>query len=217
LTIVKEPLSFALRRIGNAPVKKFLLSFAVPLLTAAPVAAQIIESAYTDFDSKKCRHTPGKAEEDYGEWRCTGYEGIPIRMWAGDQRITVSYGARAQREPAAKQTLMSFNGEGSKIEWRIEKDTNGNRKPFATIMRWNTTKSGDKGDAVRGQVLVITRLGAAGVCHVGYVDGRANPNANDLAREIADKHAREFVCRRDKPIVLGARGPGFAEMEDFNE
>ena len=31
------------------------------------------------------------------------------------------------------------------------------------------------------------------------------PNANDLARQIADQHARAFKCGADKPIVLGAR------------
>jgi hypothetical protein len=38
------------------------------------------------------------------------------------------------------------------------------------------------------------------VCHIGYIDARANPNANELAREIADMHARSFRCATDKPI-----------------
>jgi hypothetical protein len=50
--------------------------------------------------------------------------------------------------------------------------------------------------------------GPGGVCHVGYVDAVANANANDLAREIADKHARSFVCGKDKPIILGKGMPG---------
>ena len=197
--------------------KELLLSLAILTFISLSVAAQSIESVYTDFDTRKCRHTPGKDVEDYGEWRCVGYAGISVWMTAGNQRIMVSYGARAKREPAAKQTLKSFNGEGSKIEWRIEKDTNGNKNPFATVMRWSTTWSDDKGDQIKGQVLVVTRLGPSGVCHVGYVDGRANPNANDLARKIADKHARDFICRRDKPTVLGQTGPGFSEASDFNE
>ena len=58
--------------------------------------------------------------------------------------------------------------------------------------------------------LVVTRLAPGGVCHVGYVDARQNPNAMELARTIADRHARRFRCGRDKPIVLGAKGPGFS-------
>jgi hypothetical protein len=53
-------------------------------------------------------------------------------------------------------------------------------------------------------VLVVTRLGPGGVCHVGYVDARANAaNANELARQIADEHARTFKCATDKPVILG--------------
>ena len=83
---------------------------------------------------------------------------------------------------------------------------------FATILRWNTTTVDPDDDfkQVAGQVLVVTRLGPGGVCHVGYVDGRANPNANELARQIADDNARTFRCGKDKPLVLGAKGKGFA-------
>ena len=43
---------------------------------------------------------------------------------------------------------------------------------------------------------------------MGYVDALANANANDLAREIADKHARAFECGKDKPVILGKVEPG---------
>ena len=83
---------------------------------------------------------------------------------------------------------------------------------FAAILRWNTTTidSDDDSRQVAGQVLVVTRLGPGGVCHVGYVDGRANPNANELARQIADDNARTFRCGKDKPLVLGVKGKGFS-------
>jgi hypothetical protein len=191
-----------------------LAAFALIVLAAWPACAQTVESAFTDFDIEKCRHIPGKVEEDYGEWRCKGYDGIPIWMGAADQRVTISFGPRAKEEPAAHQTLASFNGEGKKIEWRIETIEN-RKRPFAAIMRWSTTKPDDKGDSVRGEVLVVTRLPPGAVCHVGYVDGRANPNANELAREIADKNARAFRCRKDAPVVLGATGPGFSESLDL--
>jgi len=186
------------------------------LLAASPAAAQTIESALTDFDPSKCRHTPGQVEEDYGEWRCRGYGGIRIWMGAGDQRVMISFGRRAQKEPAARETLASFNGEGRKIEWRLERGA-GKKRAFAAIMRWSTTKPDENGDPVRGEMLVVTRLGPGAVCHVGYVDARANANADDLARAIADRHARGFRCRRDKPVVLGEKGPGFSEALDFGE
>lgn len=182
-----------------------LLLFVTSAVIAAPVSASAAESAYTGFNTKKCRHTAGKEAEDYGEWRCKGFDGIPVYMSAGDQRIYVSYGRNAKRELAASQTLASFNGEGDRIEWRLE-----NGRPFATIMRWSTTRTDEKGNPLRGSTLVVTRLGGGGVCHVGYVDGRANKNANELARKIADEHARSFDCKKDKPIVLGEQGPSFS-------
>jgi hypothetical protein len=68
-----------------------------------------------------------------------------------------------------------------------------------------------KDKEIKGQVLVVTRLGPGGVCHVGYVDGRANTDANALAQKIADENARKFKCGVDKPSVMGNKGPGFSE------
>ena len=76
-------------------------------------------------------------------------------------------------------------------------------------MRWSTTVSSGE-QPVNGQVLVVTRLAPGRVCHVGYVDGRANTDANILARKIADEHARDFRCGIDKAVILGNRGPGFS-------
>jgi hypothetical protein len=133
-----------------------------------------------------------------------------VYVTAGDQRSYISYGPNAAKEKAAQQTLASFNSEGKTIEWRIERLANGKPRPFATILRWNTTTLDKDHNNVAGQVLVVTRLGPGGVCHVGYVDGRANPNANELAAELADTRARTFRCGKDKTVVLGVKGPGFS-------
>jgi hypothetical protein len=170
--------------------------------------ADEIVSAYTRLDLDKCRHKAGTMEEDYGAWTCRGLNGIPVHVIAGDQRSYVSYGRNAANEPAASQTLASFNGEGKTIEWRAIRGADGKLKPFATIMRWSTTVS-DEDKTVRGQVLVVTRLGPP-VCHVGYVDGRANPDANALAQDIADKQARYFKCGTDRPVRAGKTGTGFS-------
>jgi hypothetical protein len=189
-------------------------------LLAPPAVAEPIESVTTPFNIDKCAHTRGHDVEDYGAWRCTGYGGIPIVMTAGDIRVYVSYGANARREPAASQTLGAPNGEGSSIEWRIARRADGKPKPFATIMRWTTAVVVDdpnvKDGIYHGEVLVVTRLGLGGVCHVGYVDGRQNPNADALAREISDRHARTFRCGKDKPIMLGDKGPGFSAPNGDN-
>jgi hypothetical protein len=156
-------------------------------ICAAQAAGQSIDSAYTGYDTKACPHRAGRDAQDYGEWHCKGL-GMAVLVSAGDQRMTVSFGPHAKDEPAAGQTLQGFNDAyKARIEWRDTPDK-----------------------AVKGQVLVVTRLGPGGVCHVGYVDALANANANALARTIADERARTFDCANDMPIILGATGPGFS-------
>ena len=184
--------------------------FATHATAQSSVPSASVERAYTPLDLDKCKHTKGREVEDYGSWRCTGYSGILVRVSAGDQRTYISFGPNAAKEIAAGETLASFNSEGKTIEWRIEKSANGKPRAFATILRWNTTVTTDDDKQVRGQVLVVTRLGPGGVCHVGYVDGRANANANELAVKLADERARTFKCGKDKPAIVGEKGPAFS-------
>ena len=172
--------------------------------TAMPPSAfaqEAVTYTYTSFDADKtCKHTRGKAEEDYGTWRCAGHAGIDVVLSAGDQRMNVSFGANASREVAAKETLPSFNDiYTGTVEWRI-----AGGKPFATILRWNVMLPNDERKAT-GRVLVVTRLNPGGVCHVGYVDARANPNPNELARALADTKVRTFKCGSDKAEWVGSR------------
>jgi hypothetical protein len=181
-------------------------------LASAPAASQTVEYVYTRFDAKQCKHTKGRAVEDYGSWLCPGHEKIAVRLSAGDQRMYVTYGSGQKDDLASSQTFPGFNSvyEGT-VEWRIEKMPDGKARPFATILRWNIMTARDRENATgpitsTGRVLVVTRLGPGGVCHVGYVDARANPDANELARKIADEHARSFKCGKDQRIVLGKPG-----------
>jgi len=43
-------------------------------------------------------------------------------------------------------------------------------------------------------------------CHVAYIDVKANPDANELARKAADESAFKFDCRKDKVTVVGSSG-----------
>ena len=177
-------------------------------LASVPALGETISRVYTPLDLKSCRHKAGKAEEDYGTWTCKGHAGIAVHVVGGDQRVTVSFGPKAAKEPAASDTLAAPNSQGATIEWRFVEGQEA--KPFATILRWNTATIDKDDKPFRGQVLVVTRLPPGAVCHVGYVDGRANPDANALAQKIADENARTFQCGKDKPVSLGAQGPGFS-------
>jgi hypothetical protein len=129
---------------------------------------------------------------------CPGYKGIPVMVAEGDLRFFVSYGLTSTTERAAGQTLPPFNHLGKTIEWRLS-NVEGGWKPVATILRWFT----DKGEnQTGGEVLVITKISPGATCHIAYVDARANPDANTLARKAADDLARDFDCA-DEPDIIG--------------
>jgi hypothetical protein len=203
-------MSVAIRPQGlRMPARVCFALFALGLLSA-PAASQTIEGIYTSFDAKTCRHQKGKDVEDYGSWACPGYAKLRVRLSAGDQRMFVTFGP-GKDALAMSQTFPGFNDvyQGT-VEWRIDKSA-GKAKPFATILRWNVVTPTDRDKATgpiqpSGRVLVVTRLGPGGVCHVGYVDAKANPDANALARKIADENARAFKCGKDKRIVRGKVG-----------
>lgn len=195
-------------RLSTAFAAIFLaVSFAVP------ASAQTFDSAYTDLELKKCKHTDSKEPEDYGFWACGGHAGIAVRVSGADQRTTISFGPKAADQVAASQTFPSFNSvDKVKVEWRLMKDSGPKPTPFATIVRWTVKREQDTTSS-RGRVLVVTKLGDT-VCHVGYVDALANKNANELARQLAEKHAGTFDCEKDKRIILGAKGASVAGMAE---
>jgi hypothetical protein len=199
-----------------ARMRRFLIVAAIIvsacLSAPFPVSAEEIKSVYTNFDADKCEHAPGTEAEDYGSWECPGYGGFPVLLAAGDQRRYVSFGkVDADDNFALAQTFPAFNDvyKGT-VEWRTV-----DGRPFATILRWNvmTGKDSekDKGPiSPSGSVLVVTRLSPGGTCQIGYVDAHANADADELARKLADEHARDFRCGKDKPIVLGKTDPDLA-------
>lgn len=170
---------------------------------AAPAAAGIYDSAYTKLDLDQCRQEAPDPEDPLsgGVWWCAGYTGIPVRVAEGDLRFLVSFGANAAGEPAAGETLPQFNRIGTTLEWRLETTpTDGSWRPVATILRYFTQGDFD----AEGQVLVVTKLGPPGqICHIGYVDALLNPDANVIARQIAEMGSGSFVCGRDQPSYYG--------------
>jgi len=172
------------------------LCVAVGLTGAA--TAQQIESSYTDLDlNTMCTVIES---DDFGTmWACEGLKGIPVMVTEGDLRMFVSYGLHSTTEKAAEQTLGPFNRLGEKIEWRVS-NAEGHWKPFATILRFFTEREDSE---KAGQVLVVTKVATGATCHIAYVDALANPNANELAREAADKKAKDFDCDKDEPEYVG--------------
>ncbi|CAN5383866.1 hypothetical protein BH10PSE11_BH10PSE11_30680 [soil metagenome] len=167
-------------------------------------------SSYTSTADKDCRKlSGGSADDDGGTRVCPGPAGLVVLVSEGDLRETVSAGRNAKaasNEPAAQARFGPFSSTTPIIEWRR---TARDQSPFAIIQRWHLADIDDEdkdGRPRTKQVLVVTRLVPGAVCHVAYIDVKANPNPNDLAREAADTLARGFTCGTDKVKAVGTSG-----------
>lgn len=174
-----------------------VLSVALPAVSEAAD----ITSAYTKLNLDACqwRKPTGEEQEgiDGGKADCPGYAGIPVYVAEGDLRMFVSFGADAENEPAAHQTLPNFNTINDTLEWRLL-----NGRPFATILRWFPDEgSGGK----KGNILIVTRIAPGATCQVARIDAQANANANVLARQAADELANDFDCSQE-PVIIGRTG-----------
>lgn len=176
--------------------KALITTLALMALGTGSALGAGITSAYTDIDLDDCDIVNA---DDFGAtWECQGYEGRPIRVSEGDLRFSLRYGSEAGGDSvyASGQTLPPFNTLGPRIEWRLE-----DGEPFATIVRYFTARpDGEPGP--EGQVLVVTQLVEGNTCHIAYVDARANPDPNALAREAAD-NSGDFDCESDEIDYVG--------------
>jgi hypothetical protein len=193
------------RRQLFAPATAALFAAAFSLISAA--SAQTFSSSYTSTAPRDCR-TVGKPGDNGSTTQvCPGKSGLVVLLSEDDLRQTVSVGpnrAAASKEPAAEAWFAPFNSTANTVEWRAV-----DGKPFAIIQRWLIADNNDldkAGTPTSKPVLAVTRLPPGPVCHVAYIDGQANRNANELARQAADEFARDFRCGKDEVKVVGEKG-----------
>jgi hypothetical protein len=174
----------------------------------SPASAQIFSSSYTSSAPKDCSVSSAANGVDDSTTRvCPGKAGLKVLISEGDLRETVSVGrsrAAAAKEPAAQARFGPFNSTAATVEWRAR-----NGKAFAIIQRWLIADNDDQdrdGRPIAKPMLVVTRLPPGAVCHLAYIDVKANPDANELARKAADEIARGFKCGTDAVKVIGASG-----------
>ena len=179
------------------------LGLMVFLMTSVPAWAQ--ESVYTKIDLQKDCVFHSEYEQG-GSAYCSGYKGYPVHFDEGDLRQMVRFG-HIQSLEGQWESFSPFNRINDTIEWRVN-----DKKPYAAILRWfleNSNPDGEYTKELEGQVLVVSTVASHSKpvsCVVGYVDARANSNANELARNLADESARGFTCGEDKPEFNGKRG-----------
>lgn len=168
------------------------------LVAVHPAQAQSgMMSVYTDLDLDECMVLEA---DDFGaSWSCPGYRGYPLMVQEGDLRFSLRYGFNIDKNNAGFQTLAPFNELGGTLEWRLS-NALGRWFPIATIVRYHTA---DPETGVnKGQVLVVTQIQDGNSCHIAHIDALANENANELARQAADK-AGNFNCLTDEVEIIG--------------
>jgi len=178
-----------------------LLRAALLLLIAAPAVAA--ESVYQPLKEADC---PRVASDEVGAtFFCHGRDGTPFLLTEGDLRMSVTFGGVGPGSRVPFQCFGSFNSLGELVEWRVEQGV-----AVATILRF-LLDPGDGG--ATGQVLVVSKVGAGQSpgCIAAYVDARANPDANALAQEAADRIVPNVDCAIHMPFYYGVRGPNSGE------
>ena len=194
-----------------------LIIFSAVVIWASVSFAKPITSAYTKINLETgCNFY--STNEMGGEATCPGYKNSAIHFAEGDLRQMVQYGV--VRQPFNPwQSFGEFNRINDVVEWRLLNDV-----PQATILRWfienNDNDAGMPTKKTEGQVLVVSTVGSEAnpvSCVAGYVDARANKDANDIARNVADAIAPTFDCETDEPKFHGQRGQFSGNPTRFGE
>ncbi len=188
------------------PIRILRVAIMALAIAALPKAILANDSVYTDLDLDNCQTL---AEDPMGvSLKCKGYRGEPVYFKEGDLRQSVFYG-RVDQEliDGGFESFAAFNHINTKVEWRLGDDGN----PLPQSCAGSST--------IRGQMVARPgipwrnprrfRVGTAdygGSCMVALVDAKANPDANALARQMADDTASDFACGMQEPEWVGKRG-----------
>lgn len=171
------------------------------VLQSAPSYAA--ESIYQPLLEADC---PVVARGENGQTKlCHGPAATPFLVQEDDLRTSITFGGVGPASRPPFQSFASFNAPGEVIEWRAE-----GRRLVATILRW---KLDEGGEGAPGEVLVVSRVGQGGTpgCVVAYVDALSNGDANELARDAADRIAPNIDCSGHVAFFYGIRGPSGGE------
>ena len=181
-------------------IRALLIALALP----AAAHAQDIDSVYTSYDWEiDCRtletDLPPDAAAMGFQLVCPGRQGHYLMLTEGDARISMDYGSTPAFGPW--ESFTPFNTVHHTVEWRRQK-LNGEMQPFATIHRWTVGPSHND-----RELLVISKVPHPPTftesCMVGFIDTARTPDANRLARAVADRYARHFVCGNARPRAFG--------------
>lgn len=188
----------------------FWIALTAIAVTTAPAWAEQARSLYTSIANKDCKFAPigtalGDAEDQLKI--CPGLGGTQVLVNSQHTRLRI--GLRWPRnDPKLVRWAAEAWSAGFVVEWRGQ----GRGKafePYAAIVRMKEQR-GDQ-PAVGAEVLAVIRVAPNMACAMGAVDARANREANELARALADAKPR-FVCGQDAPVIGGTETPAARKM-----
>jgi hypothetical protein len=167
-----------------------LLSFvaSIILFGATTLAAQSIQSLYSDLESSKCKTLESQEEGSYALQQCPGIAGYKLLVEDFDLRQTVTV-----VKPDGTKHPLNFGGVihpgfsslGPKAEWRVK---NEKRKvvPIALIVRFNASENPEDSSKITSY-LVVSKITPAKICVTDKI--QPGPSANEEARRAADSAA----------------------------
>jgi hypothetical protein len=186
---------------------KRIAAFSVFLIAASTANADTVKSAYTKFILDHCKQTQKPDGQIFeGAWKCKGIAGYDIFISAVDSREYASFGKTDASNCAGLKTFSGFNSVGDTIEWRLK-----NGKPIAAIQRWTVSNNPEKPES-HVTWLVVNKLSKGTSCQMHYVAG-SFPNANEVARKVADEKTDAFNCETGKPTFDSTIGEPDINME----
>ncbi len=181
----------------------FLRALVIAILTsicAVPlVAADPIDSIYTDLSSAHCRTTKVVEEAQLAVNKCAGVVGHRLLVETSDARDSVTV-----LTPDGKQHPLNYLQFGSgafssvaeKAEWRVARK-GGKVVPIALIVRV-VYDAGDGVKVKKVSQLAVAKITAENICVTDWVKGGVR--GNEAARREADVAA-------EKPCLKAFRYP----------
>ena len=176
-----------------------LLGMGLLMCSSAGAFSGEVSSIYSSLALEKCTLIEEEPEFGTSTWKCEGQAGYAVYPTEADLRFYLAFGKNGALATTGGETVPPFNRLGATMEWRVE-NKGGVWTPFATIVRYYY--SGGTGEP-EGQVLVVSKFENGETCPVGYINALTSKNANLLARQLADRAARDFLCSTDRSTYVG--------------
>lgn len=165
------------------------------LATIVTWAAEAAEFVYSATSGPACAKI--RLKREFNSWRCQGPTGYSALFHDLGNMVAVELGPTGKENAIIEDGLMwpaATKPFGGQIEWRM----NGG-KPYSAILRIWRQDFDDKTSTPRvAEELLVIKVSPQGACRVGVVDSK-RPNANTVARQIADSTAAAFRCGTDQP------------------